>query len=87
MLLIILLCIYPTRDGKIFQSDRVSGVIDALKPLTYYILYYVLLKCRYTLRVRPTSSSGQLYYTSLCLFMISSCLLSPSGVVAKHDEQ
>jgi len=79
MKLIILFCIYPTRDGKTFQSDRVPGVIDGVDHP--HIIFYIMSFWEVdTLRIRSTRSSGQLYYTRVCLFTISSCLLCPSGL-------
>lgn len=52
-------------DGKTFQSNRVSGVIDASKPLEYY--YYVLLTSIDMLRVLYIRLSGQLLYA--CVFI------------------
>jgi len=66
---LIIFCVFilytAIRDGKTFQSNRVSGVIDTRKPLEYY--YYVLLTSIDMLRVPTIRLSGQLLYA--CVFI------------------
>lgn len=83
----IIVYIYPTHDGKTFQSDRVPGVIDERRPLAYYILYYVLLRSKYVTCTFYAFEWSIILYTFVFIYDFVMFTLPIRRVVPKHNKQ